>query len=350
MPKFHAEKICLIRTSAIGDTVHALALANGLKYAYPDSHLTWVLQSLPYEMVKYQPAIDRFITFDRKADARGWMELIREVRKQRFDLAVIPQASAKTSLITMFTPAAVKLGFDRSRSRELHGLVTNRKIPYRPMGHVQDQFFEFLEYLGVTDYPIYWDFRFTGEERQWQKSFFESFDRPAIGFVIASAHREKDWHPQYYARTMDYVHFELGFQPLMIGGPSAREKQIADEISSLCRCRPTAALEKPIRHTMLQLEGCRIAISPDTGPLHIAVALGVPTVGLYGYSNPRRCGPYRFRDLLIDHYNDPEEEDAPVTRKTRPGRMEKIPPQEVIEKIEYGLAAYQPDTYKDKAR
>ncbi|MFO7931849.1 MAG: glycosyltransferase family 9 protein [Desulfosalsimonas sp.] len=340
MPKFQAEKICLIRTSAIGDTVHALALANGLKHAYPDSHLTWVLQTLPHEMVKYQPAIDRFITFDRKADARGWMELIRELRKQRFDLAVIPQASAKTSLITMFTPAAVKLGFDRSRSRELHDLVTNRKIPYRPMGHVQDQFFEFLEYLGITDYPITWNFRFTEEERQWQKIFFASFDSPAIGFVIASAHREKDWSPRSYARVMDHVFFELGFRPLMIGGPSARERKIADEIAALCRCQPAAALEKPIRNTMLQLEGCRMVVAPDTGPLHIAVAMGVPTVGIYGYSDPRRCGPYRFRDLLVDHHNKPGGQNAPVTRKTRPGRMETILPQEVIEKLEYGLGRY----------
>ncbi|MFP3980649.1 MAG: glycosyltransferase family 9 protein [Desulfobacterales bacterium] len=340
MPKFDAEKICLIRTSAIGDTVHALALANGLKKGYPDAHLTWVLQNIPYEMVKYQPAIDRFITFDRKADSRGWLDLIGRLRQERFDLAVIPQASAKTSLITLFTRARIKLGFDRSRSRELHRLVTNRKIPYRPMGHVQDQFFEFLEYLGITDHPATWDFRFTQDERQWQENFFSALARPAIGFVIASAHREKDWHPRSYARAMDHVYFELGFQPLMIGGPSAREKQIADEISSLCRCRPAAALEKPIRRTMLQLEGCRMAVAPDTGPLHIAVALGTPTVGLYGYSNPRRCGPYRFHDLLVDHYNDPGEEDAPVTRKTKPGRMETIQPQEVIEKIEYGLSRY----------
>lgn len=340
MPKFDAERICLIRTSAIGDTVHALALANGLKSGYPDAHLTWVLQNIPYEMVKHQPAIDRFIFFDRKADTRGWMDLIGRLRKERFDLAVIPQASAKTSLITLFTRARIKLGFDRSRSRELHWLVTNRKIPPRPMGHVQDQFFEFLDFLDIKDSPKTWDFRFTEEERQWQKSFFSSFNRPAIGFVIASAHREKDWHPQYYARAMDHVYFELGFQPLMIGGPSAREKRIADEISSLCRCRPAAALEKPIRHTMLQIEGCRMAVSPDTGPLHIAVALNTPTVGIYGFSNPKRCGPYRFRDLLIDHYNDPGEENAPVTRKTKPGRMETIQPQEVIEKIEYGLSRY----------
>ncbi|MFO7774689.1 MAG: glycosyltransferase family 9 protein [Candidatus Hydrogenedentota bacterium] len=348
MSKIDAERICLIRTSAIGDTVHALALANGLKHEYPDAHLTWVLQTLPYEMVKHQPSVDKFITFNRKAGAKEWRELISILQKERFDLAIIPQASAKTSFIAFFTPARIKLGFDRSRSRELHGLVTNRKIPYRPMGHVQDQFFEFLEYLGATEYPIRWDFRFTEEERQWRQGFFASFDRPAIGFVIASAHREKDWRADYYARIMDHVDFELGFQPLMIGGPSEREKQIADEISSQCRCTPFAALEKPIRHTMLQLEGCRMVVAPDTGPLHIAVALGAPTVGLYGYSNPRRCGPYRFRDLLIDHYNDPGEEDAPITRKTRPGRMETIQPREVIEKIEYGLAAYQAKTCINK--
>ncbi|MBS3810168.1 MAG: hypothetical protein KGY38_08445, partial [Desulfobacterales bacterium] len=110
MPKFHAEKICLIRTSAVGDTVHALALANGLKKGYPEASLTWVLQNIPYEMVKHQPAVDRFITFERNAGADGWLNLIRRLKKERFDLAVIPQASAKASLITLLTPAKVKLG------------------------------------------------------------------------------------------------------------------------------------------------------------------------------------------------------------------------------------------------
>ncbi|MFP4452245.1 MAG: glycosyltransferase family 9 protein [Desulfobacterales bacterium] len=340
MLKLQPQKICLIRTSAIGDTVHALALANGLKHGYPDAHLTWILQTISFEMVKYQPAVDRFITFERKADTRTWLKLIGLLRKQRFDLAVIPQASAKTSLITFFTPARVKLGFDKSRARELHWLVTNQKIPARPMGHVQDQFFEFLDYLGIKDYTAAWNFKFKEEELQWQKEFFSFFDRPAVGFVLASAHWQKDWPPKYYASVMDYIYFKLGLLPLMIGGPSVQERQLADKIDSMCRCRPAKALEKPIRHTMLQLQGCRMVVSPDTGPLHIAVALGVPTVGLYGYSNPRRCGPYRFRDLLIDRYNDPGEENAQITRKTKPGRMEKIQPDEVIEKIEYGLRKY----------
>jgi heptosyltransferase I len=341
MPKFSAEKICLIRTSAVGDTVHALALANGLKKGDPDARLTWVIQTVCHEMVMHQPCVDEFITFDRKTGARGWADLIRQLRRQRFDLAVIPQVSAKVSLISLFARAKVKLGFDWSRSRELHWLAATHHIAPRPMGHVQDQFFEFLDYLEIRDYPKTWDFCFTARELQWQQAFFERIGRPALGFVIATAHPEKDWPPAFYARVMDAVESRVGLQPVMIRGPSARERQIAEEIASLCRCRPVAALEKSIRHTMLQLQGCRMVVSPDTGPLHMAVALGVPTIGLYGYSDPRRCGPYRFRDLLIDHYNVAGGQAAPITRKTRPGRMETIDPAEVLEKIEYGLQAYE---------
>jgi heptosyltransferase I len=128
---------------------------------------------------------------------------------------------------------------------------------------------------------------------------------------------------------------------MIIGGPSASEQAAAREICRLCRAKPVIALEKPIRHTMLQISGSRLVVSCDTGPLHMAVALNIPTIGLYGYSNPRRCGPYRkYNELLIDKYNDPGEENAPITRETRPGRMQLILPEEVIAKIELGLKNY----------
>jgi heptosyltransferase I len=91
---------------------------------------------------------------------------------------------------------------------------------------------------------------------------------------------------------------------------------------------------------MLQLSGSRIVVSPDTGPLHMAVGMNIPTIGLYGFSDPRRCGPYRYRDLLIDKYNDYGEENSPITRATRKGKMGKITPQEVIDKIDLALKRY----------
>jgi len=350
MPYIEAKRICLIRTSAIGDTVHALAMMNALRHSYPNAHITWVLQTIPYEMVKEQPGIDRFITFDRKGDMGQWRALIQRLRREEFDLLIAPQASAKVSLLTFLSHAEIKLGFDWRRSRELLYLVTNRHIPPRPMQHVQDQFFEFIEYLGIKDYPVKWHFRFTEAERAWQNQFFAETQRPVIGFVIASAHPEKDWPPAFYAKVMDELDKRLDLKPMIIGGPNEKEKRIADEMLSLCRCRPIVALEKPIRHTMLQLDGCRMVVSPDTGPLHIAVALDTPTIGLYGYSNPKRCGPYKFRDLLIDKYNEDETDNAPITRRTKAGRMHTIDPEAVIERIEYGLEAYPADPLPGKNR
>lgn len=341
MPRINAKKICLIRTSALGDTVHALGLVNGLRAGYPGAHLTWVLQELPHEMVKFQENVDQFIVFDRRGNFRAWLDLFKRLRKESYDLVIVPQVSAKANLLTLLARADIKLGFDFKRSRELHCLVTTKQIPSAAMGHVQDQFFEFLDFLEIGDYPREWNFRFTANELTWQRNFFERLGRPAVGFVVASSAREKDWDLEKYARVIDFVDRELGLQPLLIGGPSQLEKNSAAEICRLCRHQPVVALEKPIRTTMLQLGGCRLVVSPDTGPLHMAVALKVPTIGLYGYSDPRRCGPYRrFHDLLIDRYNDPGEESRPVSRQTKPGRMAQISPEDVMAKIRLGLQNY----------
>lgn len=341
MPKISAKKICLIRISALGDTVHALALANALKKGYPNAHLTWILQPLPHELVKHQPNIDEFIVFSGKGGIKEWKKFRNRVKHERFDLAIIPQVSFRSSFITALVKADIKLGFDFKRSRELSWLFTNRHIPSKKPGHVQDQFFEFLDYLEINDYQKIWDFNFTEEEVEWQKIYFKKINRPVISFVTATSDPEKDWYPKGYAKVMDEVDKSFGFQPMIIGGPSKWEQEIAKQIADQCRCKPIIALEKPIRRTMLQLAGSALVVSPDTGPLHMAVALNVPTVGLYGLSNPRRCGPYKkFHDLLIDKFTNTGEENHRITRKTRKDRMDRITPEEVIEKIKIGIEKY----------
>jgi len=341
MPKIPAKRICLIRISALGDTVHALALANGLRKGYPDAHLTWILQPLPYEMVKYQPIIDKFIVLNQNTGIKSWIDLKNRLKEEKFDLVIIPQVSLRVNLITAITNGTIKLGFDFKRSREANFLFTNRKIKSRNPQHVQDQFFEFLDYLEIKYYPATWDFVFTEEEKNWQKSFFEKINHPVISFVISSSDKRKNWNPHGYSHVMNHISKKFDIKPLIVGGPGEHESKISNQIISQCECSPIVALEKPIRKTLLQLAGSIMVVSPDTGPLHAAVALNIPTIGLYGASNPRRCGPYKkFGDLLIDKYTDPGEENDPISRRLKPSRMEQITPDEVIEKIKYGLEKY----------
>ena len=292
-------------------------------------------------MVKHQSNIDRFIIFSGKDGMRQWKHLRNQLKKEHFDLAVIPQVSFRASFITALLKADIKLGYNFKRSRELSWIFTNRHIAPKAPGHVQDQFFEFLEYLGISDYRKEWNFEFTPEEKLWQKNFYNSIDRPVIAFVIATSSPEKDWHSKGYAQVMDYVDGELNFQPMIVGGPSKHEQEIAAEIIRQCRCNPVVALEKPVRNTLLQLAGSAMVVSPDTGPLHAAVALNIPTIGLYGPSDPRRCGPYeKFQDLLINKYKNNGEEEKPISRILRKGRMLSITPEDVIEKLQLGYEKY----------
>jgi heptosyltransferase I len=341
MPRIAARRICVVRTSALGDVVHALAMVNGLRAGYPEAHITWVLHPLGHDVVCRQPAVDRFVVFPRHGGIAGWRRLAGDLRAERFDLAITPQVSAKAGLVTALLDAEVKLGFDWRRSRELHWFVTTHHLPHRPHGHVQDAYLEVLDWLEVPYAEPRWDLVFAPEEIAWRDEFFAGLGRPAVAFVVASSRPVKDWHPDGYARVMEHLDSVLNLQPLIVGGPSACERAAAETIVARCRARVAVALEQPVRRTLLQLSGAAVVVAPDTGPLHAAVALGVPTVGLYGASDPRRCGPYRrFGDLLVDRFNAPGDRDTPIRRTIKHGRMAAITPGEVIEKVELALVRY----------
>ena len=342
MPRLPARRICVVRTSALGDVIHALALVNGLRAGFPDAQITWVLHPVPWQVVRHQPAVDRFIVFPRRG-VEGWRRLARELRAEHFDLLLLPQVSFKAGLVAALARADVKLGFDLARSRELHWLFVNRRIPHREPGHVQDAYLEFLDYLGISGGEPRWDIAFTESERREQESFFAALGRPAVAFVVSSSKPEREWPAVSYARVMEHV-AARGLQPVVVGGPSPHERAVAREIAGACRVPVTIELVESVRVTLWQLGGAALVVSPDTGPLHAAVAMNVPTVGLYGFTDPRRTGPYRaFHDLLLDRYNDAGDSHEPIRRATRRGRMGLISPAEVIEKIELGLSRYRPD-------
>jgi heptosyltransferase I len=210
----------------------------------------------------------------------------------------------------------------------------NKHIPSRTSQHVCSQFMEFLEYLEINPDPIEWRLDFTSNELAWRDQFFGKVSRPVAGCVVASSNPSKDWHVEGYTEVINYIQKKHKITVLLIGGPSTRESEIATQIAKGCNPSPILALERPIRNTLLQISGCSFLISPDTGPLHAAIALGVPVIGLYGYSNPYRCGPFKYQEFLIDKFNEDPENPERITRKVKPGNMEKISANEVISRVE----------------
>jgi heptosyltransferase I len=330
--------------SAIGDAVHVLPVVTALKRQEPETRITWVLQPGPASLVRGHPDVDEIVLFDK---GRGWRALVdvrRALTGRVFDLTLDLQVYIKAGLVTALTGAPVKLGFDRARARDLNWLFTNRKIPPHAPQHVQDQYFEFLDALGVPHEPVEWGLGPWPDERVWQREFLARFDRPVATLVIGASHPEKEWPAERWAELADALYEEFGLEPVLAGGSSSRELETERVIAERARHRPRSTLGVPLRQLVGVLDGSALVVSLDTAPLHMAVALDRPVISLMGYNNPKRVGPYRrFRDLIVDAYGDPGE-DYPVSIAHRPGRMPRIQVRDVLDRVELWNRRYRSAT------
>ena len=340
MIKQPLRSVGIVMMSAVGDAVHVLPLLTALKRHVPDVRVTWVLQPGAATLVRGHRAVDEIIEFDRSRGWRAYPAVRRALGATCFDVVLALQVYFKAGIVTSFTHAPVKLGFDRARARDLNWLFTTDRLPAREGQHVQDQYFEFLEALGVPHEPVTWDLGPWEHERAAQREFFARFDRPIAPIVVATSKAEKDWMPERWADVANTLWHEFGLQPVLVGGRSVRELAAERIILDATRVPVVSALGSGLRNLVGILDGAALVLSPDTGPLHMTIALDRPVISLMGYTNPKRVGPYRrYHDLLIDAYGDPGE-DYPLSMENRPGRMARITVRDVLDKVEHWRATY----------
>lgn len=341
-PSVRLDRVCIVMMSAVGDAVHVMPVIHAIKATYPESHITWVLQPGPASLVRGHPLVDDIILFDRARGWRAFMDIRRELEHRAFDVVLGLQVYLKAGLITGFTHAPVKLGFDRARARDANWLFTTHRIAGHHGQHVQDQYFEFLDALGVPRGAPRWELGpWNDAERDWQRSFLRQFARPIVPCVVATSKPAKDWQADRWVELCRTLYHEHGLQPVLVGGESPRELAAAAQISSAVP-EVHNALGSGLRRLAAILDGAALAVSPDTGPLHLAVALRTPVISLVGYTNPKRVGPYDFaHDLMVDAYGDPGE-DYPLDMVYREGRMTRIAVSDVLERV-----AVWESTYRD---
>jgi heptosyltransferase I len=333
-------RVCIVMMSAVGDAVHVLPVLDALKRYSPATRVTWVLQPGPAALVRGHRHVDEIVLFDRSKGWRAFTEVRAALANRQFDLVLDFQVYFKAGIVTSFTRAPVKLGFDRERARDLNWLFTTHRIPPHEPQHVQDQYLEFLDALGVPHEPVRWEIGPWPNEREWQREFFDRIERQAAPIVVATSKPQKDWLPERWAEVADILYHDFGLEPVLVGGRTAREVAAARIIMERARHKPTSALGSGLRNLVSILDGSALVLAPDTGPLHIAIALDRPVISLMGYTNPKRTGPYRrFHDLIVDAYGNPGE-DYPVSMENRPDRMPRITVRDVIERVDRWRARY----------
>jgi len=336
------ERVAIVMLSAVGDVVHVMPVVHSLRASNPGVHITWIIQPGPHGLVAGHPAIDEFLVFDRRRGWRAFADLRRSLRGRRFDLVLALQTYLKAGLITTMLDSPRKLGFDRARSRDLSWLFTPERIAARPARHMQDQYLEFVEHLGIPA-ALEWGLGSTAGETARYSGILPPFPGPTVALVAGTTRPGKEWPAERYAGLADRLHAELGARTVLVGGRSAREEEVAGVIGARAAHPPLDLREWDLRRLAYLLAASDVVVSPDTGPLHIAVALGTPAVALMGYTNPKRVGPYRFRELLIDAYGEPGE-NYPASAGNRPGRMERITVDAVLARVRLALERYPRET------
>lgn len=341
--RYPSRHVCVVLLSGLGDVVNGLPLVNALRDDDPARTITWIVEPMAAPLLTGHPSIDRVVVYHKKDGLAGIRRLARDLRAGRpIDLTLNLNVYFKSVWPTLLSRASHRVGFDRARSFEGVWLAANHRLDRRPRAHTADMFLEFAEHLGLAVPAPEWRIALSCEERAAQAEFFAPREGPPVATIVpASANAKKDWPAERWARVSDALTNDYGFRVVLAGGPGEREQRIAREIVERAELKPRWALGDSIRRLAWILAGSRLVLAPDTGPVHVARAFGVPVIGLYGHTNPWRVGPWRaFHDLWVDRYTDGEPDPSNFTPKL--GRMERITVDDVLERVEVARERYLP--------
>lgn len=343
------ESLCIVLLTGIGDVVHGLPVVNALRDRWPDVRITWVAEPAPADVLLHHPTVDRVVVFRKAEGLAGIRRLARELWPLGpFDATINAQRYFKSVWPTLLTRAPVRAGLPRDKTRDGVSLLSTHHLPDGPWTHTQDLYLGFLDLFGVErpePEEMEWGITVSPEEETAAAAFFSELadpSRPRVGLVTGTANPAKDWPAERYPPLAEAL-ARAGWQVFLLGGPGLRERAVARRTiaATVDSAPPVWAMSDTVRELIWRIRGMDLLVSPDTGPVHLARALGVPVIGLYGHTNPWRVGPWRaYSELVIDAYTEPGDAPGAAGYDPKSDRLETIGVDDVLARVEVARRVY----------
>lgn len=295
--------ICLLRLSALGDVTHMLPVVHSLRRHWPETEITWIIGKHEHRLMQALPGVE-FLVLDKAAGWRGYRQLFSELAGRRFDLLLLMQVSMRAHIASLGVRAGRRIGYDPVRARDFHGFFVNERIPFVDRQHVLEAQLSFLKHLGITDHILSWSIPISEHDRRWASQRLPG-TQPTMLLAPASSVALRNWTPSGYAALLDYATGQLGMRAVICGGPSSFERQFADQIlAGAAHAEQVIDLvgQDTLPELLALMERSTVVVGPDSGPAHMAAMAGTPVIGLYGFTNPQRCGPYSSLDHCVNAY------------------------------------------------
>lgn len=295
--------ICILRLSAIGDVTHMIPVVHTLIKYWPNTKITWIIGKNEVKLVEDIPNI-KFIIFDKSNTFSSYRSIAKQMKNQFFDILICAQVSLRANFISKLVPAKLKLGYDKTRAKDLHTAFIHKSIPPTSQQHVLDSFFSFVEYFGLKERDLQWNYTIPNDAIEFANQYIDS-TRKNIIISPCSSHRERNWRSERYAAVADYAIQKLDANVLICGGPSQEEQKVGTEIENLMQYKAVNLIGKDTLKILLALlQRADVIITPDSGPAHMATGFNTPVLGLYAASNPKRSGPYLSIKNCVDKYDE----------------------------------------------
>jgi len=342
--KVSPKKICILRLSAIGDVTHVIPVVRAIQQQWPETEITWVCGKFEYKLLQIIKGIN-FVCFDKKKGLKAYLELWRSLKHERFDVLLHMQVAARANIASLGIQSNIKLGWDKARSRDFHQLFINHSVAEEQQQHQVQGFLSFARALGLNTKEPSWQIPVTENANKFAEKYIDK-DKQVFVISACSSHKLRNWSAECYAKLADYAIEQYGMQVILSGGPSEIEINMANDILAFM---DSQALNLVGMDTLEQLVGllskASVVVSPDSGPAHLANAVGVPVIGLYACTWSKRSGPYSSLQYCVDKFEVAAEQFSEQsasslrwgTKIEKPGVMELISVDEVCGKLDQVL-------------
>lgn len=302
------KNLCIIRLSAIGDICNTVPVVRAVQRAWPQVALTWIIGKTEHALLAGLEGV-QFIVLDKSKGLGGYIEVRKQLVGRRFDFLLHMHASLRANLISCFVSSKMRLGFDRARARDFQWLFCNEHIAAIDHQHVMDGFFEFSTAIGVQreKEDPHWEIPLADADHEFAARYVDG-SKPTLVISPCTGQRYRNyrnWRVERYAQIADYASSAYGANILLTGGSTVLERHYGSRICELAESKIVNLIgQTTLKQLLAILERATVLVCPDSGPGHMATAVGTLVVGLYGTSNPLRTGPYLSQHLVIDRYSE----------------------------------------------
>jgi heptosyltransferase I len=304
LARLEPRRICIIKPSSLGDIVHALPIVSALRKRWPSAHLAWVVNDTFQDLLKDHPHLDELIIYQRhgagidRIGIGSTIDLYRRLHRGEFDLTLDLQGLLRSALMTVATGAKVRIGISDAREGA-RWFYTERIDAPRRVLHAVERIERVVQALGGQTTDVEFNIPLSLDDRRWADTALAGAPVPRVILNVGARWRTKRWPPAHFAAIGRRAALEFGAGLIAVGGQN--DRPLVDAL--LHELRPIPVVDLCGRTRILQYAALAAAadllVSNDTGPLHLAAALGTRVLGVYTCTSPRLTGPVGPRAATV---------------------------------------------------